>query len=72
VLRHEDPFFAVGVCVLLAALMLEGCRQPAAPTPAPDPTLQVTPIDSTGPIRIAFASANISPGSTVAGCGAFI
>lgn len=52
---------------------LRGLRSHADhPTPAPDPTLQVTPIDNTGPIRIAFVSANIAPGSTVGSCGAVI
>ena len=44
----------------------------AAPSPPPDPNLQVTPIDSTGPIRIAFVSANVAPGGTVTGCGSLI
>lgn len=71
-MRQHLPI-AVGARVLFAALGLEGCGgQLAAPTPVPDPTLQVTPIESTGPIRIAFVSANISPGGTVAGCGALI
>jgi hypothetical protein len=59
--------------MLFATLVLAGCgHQASAPTPPPDPTLQVTPIDSDGPIRIAFVTANIAPGSTIAGCGALI
>lgn len=72
---HEHRYLsnAVSVCVLLAATVLGGCdRQPAAPTPPPDPALRVTPIDSTGPIRIAFVNANIAPGSNIVGCGALI
>jgi hypothetical protein len=64
------------VCVLFGALMLCGCDQqptaPTAPTPPPDPTLQVTPIDSTGPIRITFVTANVAPGGTITGCGPLI
>jgi hypothetical protein len=59
--------------VLFAALVLAGCgSQPAAPSPLPDPNLQVTPIETSGPIRITFVSANISPGGTIAGCGTLI
>ena len=61
---------AVSLWVLFATLVIGGCgRQPAEPTPTPDPMLQVTPLDSAGPIRIAFVNANIMPGSTVVGCG---
>lgn len=42
-----------------------------APSPTPDPT-QVVPTESTGPVRIVFAGANVAPGSTVTGCGDFI
>jgi hypothetical protein len=45
---------------------------PVAPTPAADPTSQVKPLESTGPIRITFITANVSPGSVVAGCGPLI
>lgn len=63
----------VAVWVLCSASLLLGCdRSPATPTPTPDPTLQVTPIDSTGRIRITFVNANISPGSTIVGCGPLI
>jgi hypothetical protein len=56
-----------------AALVLAACRQgTTAPSPPTDPMLQVTPIDSSGPVRISFVSANISPGSTVSGCGNLI
>ena len=64
-----------GLVVMLAALVLDGCgAQPTAPTPAPgpDPAFQVTPIENTGPIRIAFVNANVAPGSTVVGCGPLI
>ena len=60
---------------MLAVLVLDGCAgPPTAPTqaPGPDPALQVTPIDNTGPIRIAFVNANVAPGGTVVGCGALI
>ena len=57
----------------LAALIGQGCHsQTTAPSPAPDITTLVTPIDSTGPVRISFVSANIAAGSTVAGCGPLI
>jgi hypothetical protein len=59
--------------VLCLGLMLPGCSgQSTAPSPPDEPTPQVTPIDSTGPIRISFLSANITPGSVVAGCGGLI
>jgi hypothetical protein len=70
---HRGLSSAVGVCVLFAVLVFDGCdRQPVTPTPEPDPTLQVTPIDNTGPIHIAFVRANVSPGSTITGCGGLI
>jgi hypothetical protein len=43
-----------------------------APTPPRDPATQVTPLDTSGPIRISFLSANVSPGSVVSGCGPLI
>jgi len=73
--RNRPLSNGVGLWVLCAALVLEGCgRQSAAlaPTPAPDPTLLVTPLESVGPIRIGFVNASIAPGSTVAGCGTLI
>jgi hypothetical protein len=55
------------------ALLLAACGGPGTtPLPAPDPHLQVTPLDSSGPVRISFVSANITPGSVVAGCGGLI
>ena len=70
--RRVSPI-TIAFWVLCSASVLPGCdRSPAAPTPTPDPTLQVTPIDSTGPIRVTFVNANISPGSTIAGCGPLI
>jgi hypothetical protein len=63
----------VAIWMLSAALVLAGCRnESTGPSPPPDPTSQVTPIDSTGPIRIRFLDANISPGNVVAGCGPLI
>ena len=47
-------------------------NQSTAPSPPADSRLQVTPIDSAGPVRISFLSANITPGSVVAGCGTLI
>jgi hypothetical protein len=56
-----------------AAFVLTACgNHTMTPSPRTDPNLQVTPIDSSGPIRISFVSANIPPGSTVAGCGNLI
>src|SRR5450759_2090671 len=62
------------VCAaLLALLVLSGCdSRPAAPSPPPDPNLQVTPGESSGPVGLRFITANIPPGSTVTGCGTFI
>ena len=58
---------------LLASLVAACGDGPAAPSSVPDPNLQVTPTsDTSGPIRLAFVSANIAPGSTVTGCGPFI
>ena len=59
--------------MLCWALILNGCgNQGTAPSPPPDPTSQVTPIDSSGPIGIRFLGANVSPGNVVAGCGPLI
>jgi hypothetical protein len=59
-----------GLCVML---LLAACGgQSTSPSPPVDPNLQVTPIDSTGPVRITFVSANVAPGSVVAGCGSLI
>jgi hypothetical protein len=61
------------IWMLCAALVLVGCgNQGTAPSPPPDPTSQVTPIDTNGPIRIRFLGANVSPGNVVAGCGLLI
>jgi len=61
------------VLFLCAALILSACgNQSTAPSPPADPRLQVTPIDSSGPVRISFLSANVTPGSVVAGCGTLI
>jgi hypothetical protein len=58
---------------LSEALIGPGCTaQTTAPSPPPDTTTQVTPIDSTGPVRISFVSANVAAGSAVAGCGPLI
>jgi hypothetical protein len=68
--RHCLPAWRWGVCVTLA---LAACGRPStAPSPPVDPNLQVTPIDSSGPVRITFVSANIAPGSVVPGCGSLI
>jgi hypothetical protein len=61
-------------CTLLvaAAVVLPGCqRAPTAPSPT-DPTRDVVPIENSGPVRITFAGANVEPGSTLSGCGAFV
>jgi hypothetical protein len=61
------------VLAIFSALVFPGCSdQPTTPSPRPDPSLLVTPIDSSGPVRITFVSANMSPGNTVAGCGSLI
>lgn len=61
------------IWVLSAGLLLGGCgRGSTRPTPTPDPTAEVTPIDSTGPIRLAFVDASTPPGATLAGCGSLI
>jgi hypothetical protein len=73
VTAHRNLSTAVAGGALLAGLVVDGCgHTPTMPTPTPDPTLQVTPIDNTGPIRITFVSANIPPGSTVGGCSGVI
>jgi hypothetical protein len=60
------------LCVLASIVVWGSCGgQPASPSSV-DPIRQVVPLESSGPIRITFASANIPPGSTVAGCGALI
>lgn len=49
------------VLALFHTLAFAGCEaQPSAPSSRPDPSL-VTPVDRTGPIRITFVSANVSP-----------
>ncbi len=72
-MRRCTLTIAVGMCLLFCAFVLEGCgghsAAPTAPTPPQDPTLQVTPGESNGPIRITFVDANISAGSTITGCG---
>jgi len=63
------------VLIMAPVLALAGCGNQAAataPSPPSDPTVQVTPIESSGPIRISFVGANISPGNTVSGCGGLI
>jgi len=65
----------VRVAGLACVLALAACGSaPAAPPPPPpvDPNLQVTPGESSGPIRITFVSATVTPGSTVSGCGPLI
>ena len=58
---------------LLVAFVSASCVGYAtAPTPAPDPMSQVVPIDASGPIRITFVSASVSPGTVIAGCGSLI
>lgn len=71
--RRLSPV-AVALWMLCSGAALQACdRSPAAATPPPpDPTLLVTPIDSTGPIRVTFVNANIPPGSTIAGCGVLL
>jgi len=61
------------VSSVVAALMVASCGgATVAPTPAPDSTSQVKPLESTGPIRITFMSANVSPGGVITGCGSLI
>ena len=60
-------------CALIAALLGAACGgSGTAPSSPTDPTRQVTPVESSGPVRITFVSANLTPGSTVAGCGPLI
>jgi hypothetical protein len=69
--RHErQPVSRWWLCV---TILLAACAGPGiAPSPPPDPHLQVTAVDSSGPVRITFVSANITPGSVVTGCGSLI
>jgi hypothetical protein len=56
---------------VLAGLVFAACSGPTtAPTPEPAP--QIVPLESTGPVRIRFVDANVSPGGTIGGCGALI
>jgi hypothetical protein len=72
-MTHSGAGPSVSSWVLSVGLTLAACgSQSTAPSPPADPTLQVTPIDSSGPVRISFLSANITPGSVVAGCGGLI
>jgi hypothetical protein len=43
-----------------------GHESPTVPT---DPNRQVTPIETSGPVRITFVRASVPPGSTISGCG---
>jgi hypothetical protein len=67
--RYRQLWNAAGLLVFVACVIGSCNGQPTAPSPTPDPALQVTPLDSAGPIRITFVKANIVPGSTVVGCG---
>jgi hypothetical protein len=61
------------ILLVFAMLAAAGCGSAAvAPTPAPDPTSQVAPIESSGPIRITFVTANVLPGGVVTGCGSLV
>jgi len=68
-MRRSIPL-VISVFTLLVAA---NCNSTVlAPAPAPDPALQVRPIDSSGPLRITFISANVAPGSVIAGCGSLV
>jgi hypothetical protein len=72
--RASDAMSAVAAASAIALIVstLDGCGRVTQPSPAPDPARQVTPTESTGPIRITFVNASVPPGSTVAGCGPFV
>jgi hypothetical protein len=72
-MTHRGAGASISLRLLCVVLTFTGCgSQSAAPSSPPEPDLQVIPIESTGPIRITFLSANITPGSVVAGCGGLI
>ena len=55
-----------------ALVLVMACRDsPSAPAPI-DPSSGVSPIAGSGPVRITFRGANVSPGGTIAGCGPFV
>jgi len=59
--------------LLAAAIVSVSCSgPPASPSGPVDPTRQVVPLESSGPIRISFATANVLPGASVTGCGPVI
>lgn len=69
---RQEPL-PVSRWLLCVTLLLAACGGPGtAPSPPVDPNLQVTSVDSSGPVRISFVSANITPGSVVPGCGSLI
>jgi hypothetical protein len=57
---------------VLASLGPACDRSPTMPSPPPDPQTQVTPLESSGPVRITFVTASSAPGSTIGGCGPLI
>jgi hypothetical protein len=60
------------VASALAIVATAACQgSPAAPAPN-DPNRTVTALDGTGPVRIAFVSANVPPGGAIVGCGPLI
>jgi len=69
--RHERLFVSRG-CLCVTLLLVACGASGTAPSPPPDPHLQVTPLDNSGPVRITFVSANITPGSVITGCGSLI
>ena len=72
-MAHRHERLPVSRWCLCVTILLAACGGPGtAPSPPPDPHLQVTPLDSSRSVRISFVSANITPGSVVAGCGGLI
>jgi hypothetical protein len=63
---------AVNRRMVAAALLAVAAACSPAPTAPTDPNTLVTPGNFTGPVRLAFITANIPPGSTIAGCGPLI
>jgi hypothetical protein len=59
--------------LMLGVLAVAACGgNPVGPAPPPDRSSEVTPGDSTGPVRITFVAGNIAPGTVVDGCGTLI
>lgn len=64
--------FTVFPAAALAIVCLVACDQSSAPAPTPiDPNAPVAGA-RTGAVTIEYAGANVSPGSTIGGCGASI